>query len=155
MREDPFVDVVMLCILLATLFSEVATAFSRGADGLNWELRWQALDDRERAWIAIASISTSSETRAALEERGETELAEGCRRRERRRRAYVGLATLPLLVTVAALAVSGLLPHSTGTFAIVIFGTLPWLGTSLRDRQIKNAYRRLQAERPTASVIVD
>jgi hypothetical protein len=104
-----------------------------------------ALDDLDRAWIATASISTSSETRATLEARGETELAAGFRRRERRRRAYLELAVLPPFLAAGALVVSGLIPGSTGTLVFATFSLLAWVPDFLRGRQIKARYRELHA----------
>jgi hypothetical protein len=153
MREDSRVDFVLLAIVVATFLGEIRAGFSSGADDPNWELRWRGLDELDRAWIAKAAMSDSIGTRAALEDRGETELADGFRRREHRRRAYVGLAVLPILIAIAALAVSGLLPHADSSLVFLVFALFPMLTGAIRDRQIKHAYRKAQAGYSAGTVL--
>jgi hypothetical protein len=117
-------------------------ALWKGADDRDWEMRWASLDDLDRAWLAAASRSSAH--RAALEERGELELAKGFGRREARRRAYIAMAMLPPFIVVVVLMLTGPL---SDRFAGLVFGTFALLQSLIpffRDRQIKDRYREAQ-----------
>jgi hypothetical protein len=142
MRDDSDVHFVLLGALVLAFVTQIFAAFGRGADDTNWELRYRSLDDLDQAWIAAASRTSTS--RPALEERGELDLAKGFSRHERRRRAFVEVAALPMLIAVGVFALAGILPSSLlglaliGDFA-VRGGVEFW-----RDRQIKTGYRQVQ-----------
>lgn len=142
MREDYGVDLALLGVLVFAFVMQIFAAFGRGADEANWELRYRGLDDLDQAWIAAASRTSTA--RPALEERGELVLAKGFSRRERRRRAYVEVAALPIFIAVGVFALAGILPSSLlglafiGDFA-VRGGVELW-----RNRQIKTRYRQVQ-----------
>jgi hypothetical protein len=139
MREDSRVDYVLLGVLVFAFLTQAYLAVRKGADDASWEMRFRSLDDLDRAWIAAAS--RTSTTRPALKERGDVDLAEGFGRRERRRLAYVELATLPIFIALAFLIVAGALPSAlllTGEFAVG--GSLEFF----RGSQIKTRYREAQ-----------
>lgn len=142
MREDSDVDAFLIIALALALLTNLLQAFWRGSDDSSWELRYRSLDDLDRAWIAAASRTSSS--RPALQERGELDLAKGFGRRERRRRAYVEVATLPIFIAVGIFAVAGILPSSL--LGIALLGDFGVRGAVefWRDRQIKTRYREIQ-----------
>jgi hypothetical protein len=96
---------LLIMILLGFVFA-IDAAFRSGVDNLGWELRWQGLDADDLARISTAA--RSRDWRASLTDPEELELAEGLRRRDRRRRAYVELAALPILLVAAVLTLIGL-----------------------------------------------
>lgn len=144
MREDSSVEIALLCLLLFAFVQNAFFAFRPGVDDPMWEMRWRGLDGLDRAWITAAVLSRSSETRAALVERGEEELAKGCSRRERRRRAYIELATLPLLIFLVTLVLTGVLGSSNVGLVLGSYAMLQGLLYYLRERRIKKAYRVAQ-----------
>jgi len=131
-------------VLVFALLAGTHTAFRRGPDDANWELRWRSLDDLDRAWIAAAVVSCSKETRAALAERGQDQLAKGYSRRLWRRRAYVELGTLPLLIALLVLVLTGTFPHSIFTFIFSLWAFLHAAVYYVRDWRIKRKYRAAQ-----------
>jgi hypothetical protein len=72
-------------------------------------------------------------------------LAEEFSRRERRRRAYIDLATLWILALVAALVLIGLLPNSTVGLILAAYAVTQGVVVHLRERQIKRRYQQVQA----------
>jgi hypothetical protein len=142
MREDSRVDYVLLGVLVFAFLSQAYLAVRKVADDGSWEMRFRSLDDLDRAWIAAAS--RTSTTRPALKERGEVDLAEGFGRRERRRLAYVELATLPIFIPLAFLIVAGALP--SGMLALLLTGEFAVRGSLefFRGSQIKTRYREAQ-----------
>jgi hypothetical protein len=142
MREDSRVDYVLLGVLVFAFLTQAYLAARKGVDDADWEMRYRALDQLDQAWIAAASRTSTAQT--AIEERGDVELAKGFRRRERRRLAYVELATLPIFIALAFLVVAGALPSSM--LALVLTGEFAVRGglEFLRGRQIKAQYRQVQ-----------
>jgi hypothetical protein len=125
------------------------SAFRSGADDSMWELRWRSLDDRDQARIAAAGRTKGS--RAELEERGEVDLAEGFNRRERRRRSFVQLPALLVVLALLAFTLVGVLPESDLDQVIALAAVLVPVATWLRDRQIKRAYRALPEPKSAAT----
>ncbi|HEY2478806.1 MAG TPA: hypothetical protein VGI17_08735 [Solirubrobacterales bacterium] len=147
--------VVPICLLALLLLVNAIWAFWRGADDQKWETRWEGLDDLDRAWLAAASRSSAN--RDTLVERGEFELAKGFGRREQRRRAYIMLAMLPLLLVPAVLILTGLVSDSLATAFLWSFLFLQNIVATLRSRKIKNRYqevrdRYLAAPNPEAAL---
>lgn len=123
-----------------TIFLSVITVFQalrRGNDTAGWEWRWRALDPDERDRIAAAAISTRKADRETLVDPEERELAAGYRRRRRRRHAYFELPVLSLVLAVAALTVSGVVPRSDLGFALAIAAMFGSALHFLSERQIK------------------
>jgi hypothetical protein len=142
MREDSRVAVLVIGGLLLIVLLFAALAFRRGADDAAWEMRWNGLDDLDRAWIAAAGRSRVN--RATLAERGELELAKGICRREQRRRAYVGLATLPLPIVAAILVLTGVVGDSAVGPIFAALGILLSTYALYREWQVKARYREVQ-----------
>ncbi len=113
MRDDHRVDIFTVILALAMVAQAFSGAFRAGDDGPNWDLRWRGLDPVGRARVEAAVRSN-----AKVIDPEEVELAAGLRRHERRRRAYLELTFVPLILVAAALALFGTLP--TGTFPLVI-----------------------------------
>ncbi|HJZ37070.1 MAG TPA: hypothetical protein VJ204_12450 [Solirubrobacterales bacterium] len=98
-----------LAVVLLSAFTTFS-ALRRGDDTAGWEWRWRSLDPEERRRIAAAATSTSKAERATLVDPEEVELSAGYRRRQERRRAYIEMPVLCLLLALAALTLSGFLP---------------------------------------------
>lgn len=139
MREDSRVEIYAVSLLGLVLVVNLVYAFWKGSDERDWEARWASLDDLDRAWLAAASRASAN--RAALEERGELDLAKGFGRREARRRAYIALAILPPFIIVAVLILIGLVSDRDAYLLFGPFALLQSIVVYRRDRQIKNRYR--------------
>jgi hypothetical protein len=109
MREYSGVDLVFQGLIVALSVITTFSAFRRGADDTSWEWRWRSLDPEERSRIVTAATATTKAERATLASPEEVELGAGYRRRRERRRAYIELPVLSLLLIVAALSLTGLL----------------------------------------------
>ncbi len=131
---------IWLLIPVAALLIDGLSAFSSGADDSMWELRWRSLDAGDRA--RIASAGRNKEARAALKERGELDLAQGFKRRESRRRSYVQLPALLVILALTALILLGVLPQSDLNWVLSFLAMLIPVVTWLRDQQIKRAHRK-------------
>jgi hypothetical protein len=136
------VDIVVLGASGLVFVIYAVFALWKGADDRDWELRWESLDDLDRAWLAAASRSSAN--RATLEERGELELSKGFGRREARRRAYILLAILSPFIVVAVLMLTGPLSDRFGPLVLGTFALVQSLVAYFRDRQIKDRYREAQ-----------
>lgn len=128
-------DVFFLIATVTGLLVAIGEAAGRGADDLNWEMRWRDLDTGYRDWLA--AMATSYSWRRTLDDPTEIELANGAARRESRRRAPLDLGGLALVVTVAALALAGVLPSSATAVALSSYFLLRVLGQFVRNQQIR------------------
>jgi hypothetical protein len=137
------VDVLLSCALGFVFVIYGARAFWPGADDPEWERRWTGLDELDRTWLAAASRSTAN--RATLERRGELDLAKGFGRREARRRAYITLAIMPLFIVGAILVLGGLVGDRWAPLAFATFSFAQGLLAYVRDREIRERYREIQA----------
>ncbi len=143
-------DYFLLAVFVLTFLFSLRTAFWPGADDSSWEMQWRVLDRLDQAWIAAASYEKGS--RSKLEARGELDLSEGYNRRESRRRSYLELALLPLLIGLTLLVVTGVLPDSTVGIPFALYGLLQSAVYYLRKHRINSKYRTAQ-ELETASIL--
>lgn len=143
-------DYFLLAVFVLTFLFSLRAAFWPGADDPSWEMHWRALDHLDQAWIAAASYEKGS--RSKLEERGELGLSKGYNRREDRRRSFIELAVLPLLIGLTVLVVAGVLPDSLLGLPLALYGTLQATVYYLRKRRISSRYRTAQ-ELETASML--
>ncbi|HEX4306026.1 MAG TPA: hypothetical protein VHZ54_08330 [Solirubrobacterales bacterium] len=107
-------DIVLTIVWVLALLTTLSRAFRGGVDSPNWELRWQLLEATDRT-----RISTAARSGTKLDDLEEAELAAGFTRRDRRRRAYVELPLLSLVVVLAAMAVVGSID---GGFVAIVTG---------------------------------
>jgi hypothetical protein len=131
--------VILLAVTLLGFIFAAAAAFRSGADNLGWELRWQGLDAGDLARISTAA--RSRDWRSSLTDPEELELAAGLRRRDRRRRAYVELAVLPVLLVATVLALIGLVDVAAVGLVFGLSAVFTDLWDYLRTRRMSGEPR--------------